>query len=143
MTDNRIQHPSETELFDVYADEAGSMGVLEGGYDLQDELPDAGSVYLPAYLRDSESIGVTYGELSYNRRTRQWSIKGDPVVCQMAKRLFPGSEGRGRDNVRFTAHKRIIGDLNWLMLRYPLSIRPQDRQKWEESLEEARQYALQ
>ena len=119
------------------------MGVLEGGYDLQDELPDAGSVYLPAYLRDSESIGVTYGELSYNRRTRQWSIKGDPVVCQMAKRLFPGSEGRGRDNVRFTAHKRIIGDLNWLMLRYPLSIRPQDRQKWEESLEEARQYALQ
>lgn len=98
---------------------------------------------LPAYLLDSSSPSYTYGELSYNKRTRQWSIKGDPVVCQMAKRLFPGSEGRGRGNVRFTAHKRIIGDLNWLMLRYPLSIRPSDRERWANALQEARLFALQ
>jgi 3-phosphoshikimate 1-carboxyvinyltransferase len=28
---------------------------------------------------------------------------------------------------RFTAHRRIIGELNWLMLRYPLKIKESDR----------------
>ena len=43
---------------------------------------------------------------------------------------------------RFTAHRRIIGALNWLMLRYPLEIREGDRARWEQALEEARDYAV-
>ena len=97
----------------------------------------------PAYLRDASFVGKSYGTLSYNRRAKCWTIKGEPCVTELAKRLFPGCEGRGRGVARFTAHRRIIGDLNWLMLRYPLEIREADRERWEQALEEAREYAVQ
>ena len=96
----------------------------------------------PAYLRDVPAGARTYGTLSYNRRSRCWTIKGDPCVTELAKRLFPGCDGRGRGVARFTAHRRIIGDLNWLMLRYPLEVRESDRSRWEQALEEAREYAV-
>ncbi len=96
----------------------------------------------PAYLKDTETGGETYGTLSYNRRSKAWTIKGDPCVTELAKRLFPGCDGRGRGVARFTAHRRIVGELNWLMLRYPLTIKESDRARWESALEEARDYAI-
>lgn len=96
----------------------------------------------PAYLRDAPPPERTYGTLSYNRRSKCWTIKGEPCVTELAKRLFPGCDGRGRGVARFTAHRRIIGELNWLMLRYPLEIKEADRSRWENALEEAREYAV-
>lgn len=95
----------------------------------------------PSYLREAGAAAHTYGILSYNRKGKCWVIKGEPCVTELAKRLFPGCEGRGRGEARFTAHRRIIGELNWLLLRYPLEIRENDRDKWEEALAEAREYA--
>ena len=95
----------------------------------------------PAYLQDAPEGGRVYGTLSYNRRGRCWTIKGEPCVTELAKRLFPGCDGRGRGVARFTAHRRIIGELNWLMLRYPLAIKPADRARWESALADAREYA--
>jgi SNF2 family DNA or RNA helicase len=96
----------------------------------------------PAYLRDAPPTRRTYGILSYNRKSKCWIIRGEPCVTELAKRLFPGCEGRGRGVARFTAHRRIIGDLNWLMLRYPLQVKESDRARWESALEEAREYAV-
>ncbi len=96
----------------------------------------------PAYLKDTDARGETYGTLSYNRRAKVWTIKGEPCVTELAKRLFPGCDGRGRGVARFTAHRRIVGELNWLMLRYPLTIKEADRPRWEAALEEAREYAV-
>jgi len=96
----------------------------------------------PNYLRDASTTGHCYGTLSYNRRSKSWTIKGEPCVTELAKRLFPGCDGKGRGVARFTAHRRIIGDLNWLMLRYPLEIRESDRERWTSALEEAREYAI-
>lgn len=100
------------------------------------------AVNYPSYLRESGSTSHIYGELSYNRRSKCWTIKAEPCVTELAKRLFPGCEGRGRGIARFTAHRRIIGELNWLMLRYPLTIKEVDRTRWEQALEEAREYAI-
>ena len=97
---------------------------------------------LPGYLRDVPQTGHIYGRLSYNRRSKCWTIKGEPCVTEMAKRLFPGSERR-RGEARFTANRRIIGEVNWLMLRYPLEIAERDRALWERSLEKAREHARQ
>lgn len=109
-------------------------------YDPFDELPEVD--LLPAYLRASAaSAGKTYGELSYNKRSRSWVIKGEPIVCQMAKRLFPGCDGKGRGVARFPANRRNAGDLHWLMLRYPLTVRPTDAARWEQALQDARDYA--
>lgn len=96
----------------------------------------------PLYLRDAPAQGHIYGTLSYNRKARCWTIKAEPCVTELAKRLFPGCDGRGRGVARFSAHRRVIGELNWLMLRYPLQIAPRDRERWEEALQEAREYAV-
>lgn len=95
---------------------------------------------LPGYLTDVPHGGHRYGVLSYNRRSRCWTIKGEPCVIELAVRLFPGSE-RKRGEARFTANRRIIGDVNWLMLRYPLDIAERDRARWDEALRAVREHA--
>lgn len=98
---------------------------------------------LPAYLRPvEESPGHVYGTLSYNRRSRCWVVKGDPTVTEMCKRLFPGSAGSRRGEARFTAHRRVIGELCWLMLRYPLTVKLSDLSLWDKAVADARDYAI-
>ena len=104
---------------------------------------------LPPYLVDADGaqpeVGArqrTYGTLSYNKRRNCWVVKGDPGVTELCKRLFPGTDTSRRGEARFTAHRRIIGDLNWLMLRYPLTVRQGDMARWEEALAQAREYVV-
>lgn len=97
---------------------------------------------LPGYLREAPQTGHLYGTLSYNRRSKCWTIKGEPCVVEMATRLFPGSERKRRGEARFTANRRIVGDVNWLMIRYPLEIASRDRMLWQKALEQAQKYAI-
>lgn len=91
---------------------------------------------LPLYLMEVEKEPVHYyGELHYDKWTDSWIIKGEPIVCQYAKRLFPGSSGRHSGEARFKRTKRINADLNWLMLRFPLKI--MDEELWRKDYEEA------
>ncbi len=129
---------------DTIPEDSGAMD--SGAYDSWDDsgADNSGVDYfsVPAYLRDGEAAPAhIYGTLSYNRRSKCWTIKAEPCVTEMAKRLFPGCDGRGKGVARFTAHRRIVGDLNWLMLRYPLEIKESDRARWESALDEAREYA--
>jgi len=93
---------------------------------------------MPAYLADTHTGGKTYGTLY--KDGNHWCIAGDPTVVQMAKRLFPGSDGREKGVARFPANKRLLGDLNWLMLRYPLEI--DDKDGWVKTLAECREHTL-
>ena len=95
---------------------------------------------LPPYLSYQPTGSHTYGELSYNKRRKCWVVKGDPTVTELCKRLFPGSDTGRRGEARFTAHRRIVGELNWLMMRYPLSVRATDVERWHAALREARDY---
>lgn len=98
---------------------------------------------LPAYLRPVENApGHVYGTLSYNRRSKCWVVKGDPSVTEMCKRLFPGSAGSKRGEARFTAHRRMVGELCWLMLRFPLTVKLSDLALWDKAVAEARRYAI-
>jgi superfamily II DNA or RNA helicase len=94
---------------------------------------------IPPFLRDGEPASYYYGVLSYNARRKCWVIRGDPSVTELCKRLFPGSDAK-RGEARFTAHRRIIGDVSWLMQRYPLEIAPRDRERWQQALHQARDY---
>lgn len=85
---------------------------------------------LPTYLAQPVAVDdYYYGDLIYEEHSDSWIIKGEPVVVQMAKKLFPGSSGRGKGMARFKRNKRTNGDLNWLMQRYPLRI--MDPELWE------------
>ena len=98
---------------------------------------------LPAYLREIDGPeGHVYGTLSWNRRSKCWVVKGDPSVTEMCKRLFPGSAGARRGEARFTAHRRMVGDLCWLMLRFPLEIAPRDKALWDKAVADARSAAI-
>ena len=95
---------------------------------------------LPVFLRNAAApAGPVYGTLSYNARRKCWVIRGDPAVTELAKRLFPGSDAK-RGEARFTAHRRIVGDVNWLMMRYPLEVSARDRERWSKALSDARAY---
>ena len=102
------------------------------------------SALLPLYLRPQEPApeARVYGTLSWNRRSRCWVVKGDPSVTELCKRLFPGSAGARRGEARFTAHRRAVGDLCWLMLRFPLQVKLADLDRWDEAVREARRYAI-
>lgn len=107
-----------------------------------DQTEESEEDLLPAYLREPPLPTRTYGTLSYNRRSKCWTVKGDPSVTEMCKRLFPGSAGSKRGEARFTAHRRMVGDLCWLMLRFPLEINPRDRALWDKAVTEARAHAV-
>ena len=98
---------------------------------------------LPPYLRYADApTGRTYGTLSYNRRSRCWVVKGDPSVTEMCKRLFPGSAGSKRGEARFPAHRRTAGELCWLMMRFPLTVKMADLPLWDKAVADARAYAV-
>lgn len=104
---------------------------------------------MPPYLMDGSGAQPeqganrrTYGTLSYNKRRKCWVVKGDPGVTELCKRLFPGTQTNRRGEARFTAHRRVVGELNWLMLRYPLNVRDADMPRWEAALAEAREYVI-
>ena len=106
-------------------------------------------IMMPPYLLDSSGAQPehganrrTYGTLSFNKRRKCWVVKGDPGVTELCKRLFPGTDTSRRGEARFTAHRRIIGELNWLMLRYPLTVKTADMARWENALAEAREYVI-
>ena len=103
---------------------------------------DSDEDLLPAYLREPPIPTRTFGTLSYNRRSKCWTVKGDPSVTEMCKRLFPGSAGSKRGEARFTAHRRMVGDLMWLMLRFPLEINARDRALWDKAVQDARDHAV-
>ncbi len=105
-------------------------------------IPDEPTGELPGYLREQVAAGHYFGTLSYNKRRKSWTVRGEPCVTELCKRLFPGSDGGRRGEARFTAHRRVVGELNWLMLRYPLKIAESDAARWQEALSQARAYAL-
>ncbi|AGA60079.1 DNA/RNA helicase, superfamily II, SNF2 family (plasmid) [Thermobacillus composti KWC4] len=94
----------------------------------------------PAYLQRPVFSGHYYGKLLYEARTDSWIIRGEPCVVMMAKKLFPGSSGRHAGEARFKRNKRTNGDLNWLMLRYPLQIENPD--VWESDYSETIEHVM-
>ena len=96
---------------------------------------------VPPYMQDIEQAPHYYGTLSYNARRRSWVVRGEPCVTELCKRLFPGADHGKRGEATFTDHRRIVGELNWLMLRYPLEVASRDRERWQKAISGARAYA--
>jgi hypothetical protein len=70
-----------------------------------------------------------------------WTIEAEPHVTEMAKRLFHGSRGLGAGRASIPATRRTMADLNWLLLRYPLAIRPEDEAAYADMLRAAQEHA--
>jgi len=86
---------------------------------------------LPQYLQDPGNNGGSryYGDLDYDDIQDLWVLKGLPQMVEMAKRLFPASKSKEPGIATFPNSPRIIGDLNWFTIRYPLKINDSDRWK--------------
>lgn len=98
---------------------------------------------LPQYLAMPTDSDETFGTLRRvdEPRGKFWVIDGDPQVAVMAKRLFPGSEGRGAGIAKFSANRRTFAELVWLMHRWPLKI--ENRDEFDASYRETVEYVQQ
>jgi SWI/SNF-related matrix-associated actin-dependent regulator of chromatin subfamily A-like protein 1 len=100
---------------------------------------------IPQYLERPRAEERTFGVLSYERGGKAgnlWVIDGEPQVIELAKRLFPGSAGRGSGRAKFPATRRTFGDLVWLMQRWPLKVSGSDRDRWEAEYQATCEYVL-
>ncbi len=76
----------------------------------------------PKYLVDpGEPTGHSYGTVTYF--DGHYEVNAEPSVLQMAKRIFPGCKGRLGHGLSFPDTRRAVGDLNWLLLRFPMTIK--------------------
>lgn len=79
--------------------------------------------HVPDYLAQPSLSGHLYGELDYDEAKKKFVLSGEPAMREMARRLFPGcSVSRSRDTLLFDNTRRIVGDLNWFLLRFPLQV---------------------
>ena len=83
---------------------------------------------VPQYLREPEPFGHVYGRVEHDGTRKAYVVTAEPCVLEMCRRLFPGCDAKGlqSDQVRFPATKRNVGDLNWLLQRYPLEMQCRD-----------------
>lgn len=88
------------------------------------ELVRQDEFILPQYLEPPRPGVETFGTLKRNWTSKGtfWEIHGHPQAVIMAKRLFPGSEGRGDGVAKFPATPRNIPDLVWFLQRWPMEI---------------------
>lgn len=78
--------------------------------------------FTPDHLKKPTLQGHIYGDLRYSEANRVFVMEGEPLALEFAKRLFPGSLPYGRGMVGMKHSKRVINDLNWFLLRFPLNI---------------------
>lgn len=99
---------------------------------------------IPLHLQQIPEAVQCFGELYPGEiikgEVKEWTVEGEPYMIEFAKRLFPGSKSLGIGKVRFPNSKRIIENLNWLMMRYPLRIR--DKEHWQSSYQAAVEHAV-
>ncbi|MBW7932137.1 MAG: hypothetical protein H3C62_00720 [Gemmatimonadaceae bacterium] len=78
---------------------------------------------IPQHLMQPKVLGTPKGTLTFDAANREFELTAHPAVLQLAKRVFPGSAHyAGARNLRFSATPRSAEDLNWLMLRYPITV---------------------
>lgn len=74
----------------------------------------------PKYLMEPDTPEThSYGTVEH--RDGHYHVAAEPSVLQLVKRMFPGSQSRD-GVVTFPDTRRAVGDLNWLLLRFPMDI---------------------
>ncbi|TXI88294.1 MAG: DEAD/DEAH box helicase [Cupriavidus sp.] len=95
---------------------------------------------LPQYLVKPKAPSETFGTLRKESTKAGvcWVVEGEPQVAVMAKRLFPGSQGKGAGIAKFPANRRTFAELVWFLQRWPLQIL--NPEEFERDYEETCQY---
>lgn len=98
---------------------------------------------VPQYLARPQPASESFGVLRRESTPKGefWIIDGEPQVAEMAKRVFPGSSGRGAGIAKFPANRRNFGDLVWFMHRWPLQV--DDPSLFDQAYGDACNYAMQ
>lgn len=93
---------------------------------------------IPQYLDPIKGGSKTVGTLE--KVGTNWIIRGEPFLIEMACRLFNGTETDITGEVSFPASERLIGEINWLMMRYPLEII--SKEEWRQDMLKATNFIV-
>lgn len=94
----------------------------------------------PQYIDDIKESNKYYGTIEYCERTNSWSIKGEPHVIDKLSRLFKSTKYHFGDEVFIPNNKRLMGDLNWVLMRYPMKILNPDL--WDDALRKGKEFIM-
>lgn len=97
---------------------------------------DKEDIKLPQYFQEIEEPEKYYGEIT--RKEDRWVVNAEPQVTMLIKKLFPLTNISERGIAEFPINKRQLGDLNWLMIRYPLKIN--NLTLWRRDIESAKEH---
>lgn len=81
-----------------------------------------------------------HGTIEYNDRHNNWIITAEDHVLELFRRIFKYTRHFYSSSVYIPNNKRIISDINWIMMKYPLRI--VNPKIWEKALEESKQYVM-
>jgi SNF2 family DNA or RNA helicase len=96
---------------------------------------------IPPFLVPPPRPEKPIGTVSLSENGESWIVEAEPQVTEMAKRLFHGSRALGHGKAVIPATRRNVGDLNWLMLRFPLAIRPEHEAAYAAMLRKAQEHS--
>jgi SWI/SNF-related matrix-associated actin-dependent regulator 1 of chromatin subfamily A len=77
---------------------------------------------VPQYLVKPRLEGHVYGRVTFEAATDTYMIEAEPAVRELVKRVFPGSKTWRDGRLKFKATRRAVGDLNWVLLRFPMTV---------------------
>jgi len=91
---------------------------------------------MPQYLDRVKPSKRYYGTIS--KKGREWVIEAEPQVLELVRRVFHATDQDEKGFAIIPATKRLVGDLNWFMMRYPLKIK--SFEDWNKDISEAKEY---
>ncbi|MCK4544620.1 DEAD/DEAH box helicase [candidate division WOR-3 bacterium] len=81
-----------------------------------------------------------YGTIEYTAWGNQWIITAEDHVAELYRRIFKSTRNFHSNNVYLPNNKRIVSDINWIMMKYPLKIN--NPKIWAKALEESIEYVM-
>lgn len=94
------------------------------------------NIILPQYLDRLKPSKRYYGTIQ--KKENHWIIKAEPQVMELIRRIFRSTVDDQSGKAVIPCSKRINGDINWFMMRYPLKILTP--KNWEKELDTTRGY---
>jgi len=67
-----------------------------------------------------------YGKVSFDTVRRHWVITTTPDVTMRLKRIFPRIDQKVATEMRIVATPEVANDLEWMLVRFPMTLEPVD-----------------
>ncbi len=91
---------------------------------------------LPQYLNPLSETGRFYGTIE--KKEDRWIIEAEPQAMELIRRVFKSTVSESAGKAILPNNKRLNGEINWFMMRYPLKIT--NKKTWQEEIKKTAEF---